>query len=61
MEQDGFQALASDAASADRRARGAGPAWAIDLAAVVIAVVAALACRAILISMPLRTGAIAER
>jgi small-conductance mechanosensitive channel len=47
MEQNGFQAFASDAAAR-------APAWAVDLAAVVIAVVAALACHALLISIARR-------
>ena len=54
MEQHGFQALASDAAARFSDLAARAPAWAIDLAAIVLAIVAALACHAILIALARR-------
>jgi small-conductance mechanosensitive channel len=54
MEQDGFQALTSDVAARLGDLAARAPAWMIDLAAVVLAVVAALACHAILMSLARR-------
>src|ERR1043166_1794056 len=54
MEQNGFQALASDAAARIGELAARAPAFAVDLAAIVIAVVAAFACHAILISIARR-------
>src|ERR1700738_3450545 len=51
MEQDGYQALASEAAARAGELAARAPAWIIDLAAVVVAIVAALACHAILMSV----------
>jgi small-conductance mechanosensitive channel len=48
MEQQGFQALASDVAARIGDVVARAPAWAIDLAAIVVAVALALACHAIL-------------
>jgi small-conductance mechanosensitive channel len=48
MEQQGFQALASDAMARIGELIARAPAWAIGLAAVVIAVVAALVCHVLL-------------
>ncbi|HML14534.1 MAG TPA: mechanosensitive ion channel family protein [Xanthobacteraceae bacterium] len=50
MEQQRFQALASDAAARLGELAARAPAWATDLAAIVVAVVAALASHAILMS-----------
>jgi hypothetical protein len=44
MEQHGFQALASDAAARIGELASRVPVWAVDLAAVLLAVAAALAC-----------------
>jgi small-conductance mechanosensitive channel len=54
MEQHGFQALASDAAARASDLAARAPAWAIELAAIVLAVVAALACHALLIALARR-------
>jgi small-conductance mechanosensitive channel len=54
MEQHGFQALASDAAARIGELAARAPAWTIDLAASVLAIVAALACHAILMSLARR-------
>jgi small-conductance mechanosensitive channel len=54
MEQDGFQALTSDVAAEPGDLAARAPAWMIDLAAVVLAVVAALVCHAILMSLARR-------
>jgi small-conductance mechanosensitive channel len=54
MEQHGFQALASDAAARVSVMAAHAPAWAIDLAAVVLAILAALACHAVLTALARR-------
>jgi hypothetical protein len=53
MEQDGYQALASEAAARIGELAARAPAWMIDLAAVVVAIVA-LACHAIFMSVARR-------
>ena len=54
MERHGFQAFASDAAARIGELIARAPAWMIDLAAIVLAIVAALACHAILTSLARR-------
>ena len=54
MEQDGYQSLASEAAARVGELAARAPAWMIDLAAVVVAIVAALACHAIFMSVARR-------
>jgi small-conductance mechanosensitive channel len=54
MEQDGYQALASEAAARVGELAARAPAWMIDLAAVVVAIVAALACHAVFMSVARR-------
>jgi len=54
MEQHGFRALAAGAAARIGELASRAPVWAVDLAAVVLAVAAALACHAILTSLARR-------
>src|SRR3984893_8502865 len=54
MEQDGYQALASEAAARIGALAVRAPAWIIGLAAGVVAIVAALACHAIFMSVARR-------
>ena len=57
LMEHGLQALASDAAARIGELAARAPAWTIDLAASVLAIVAALACHAILMSLARRDGA----
>jgi small-conductance mechanosensitive channel len=54
MERQGFQAFVSDAAARANELAAHAPAWAIDIAALALAILVALACHAILTAVARR-------